>query len=86
LLNLQPRIIFDSGWIAILDLSDEEISELYCYCWDIENLWKFLRMHLSLDQLITKNINVVMTQIYMVLIAYLILELIEVHFSMVVQC
>jgi putative transposase len=65
----------------IPDLSDEEISELYRYRWDIENLWKFLKMHLSLDQLITKNINGVTTQIYMVLIAYLILELIEVHFS-----
>jgi len=65
----------------IPDLSDEEISELYRYRWNIENLWKFLKMHLSLDKLITKNINGVTTQIHMALIAYLILELIEVHFS-----
>lgn len=32
-------------------------------------------MHLKLDKLITKNINGVGIQIYMVLIAYLILEL-----------
>ncbi len=61
----------------IADLSDEEISELYRYRWEIEHLWKFLKMHLSLDKLITKNENGVTTQIYMILIAYLILELIE---------
>lgn len=38
-------------------------------------LWKFLEMHLKLDKLITKNINGVTMQIYMVLISYLILEL-----------
>lgn len=65
----------------IPDLSDEEISELYRHRWAIENLWKFLKMHLSLDQLITKNLNGVTTQIYMILIAYLILELIEVPIS-----
>lgn len=65
----------------IPDLSDEEISDLYRYRWAIENLWKFLKMHLSLDQLITKNLNGVITQIYMILIAYLILELIEVPIS-----
>jgi len=61
----------------ITDFSDEEISELYRYRWGIENLWKFLKMHLSLEQLITKNVNGVTTQIYMILIAYLILALIE---------
>jgi IS4 transposase len=35
-------------------------------------------MHLKLDNLITKNINGVTIQIYMVLIAYLILVLIEI--------
>lgn len=59
-------------------MSDEEISELYRHRWAIENLWKFLKMHLSLEQLITKNLNGVTTQIYMILIAYLILELIEI--------
>jgi putative transposase len=61
----------------ITDFSDEEISELYRHRWGIENLWKFLKMHLSLEQLITKNVNGVTTQIYMILIAYLILALIE---------
>jgi IS4 transposase len=35
-------------------------------------------MHLKLDKLITKNVNGVTIQIYMVLIAYLILLLIEI--------
>ncbi|QEQ00681.1 transposase [Thermosynechococcus sp. CL-1] len=60
------------------ELSDEEVSELYRQRWAIENLWKFLKMHLSLDKLITKSLNGVVNQIYMVLIAYLILELVEI--------
>jgi len=35
-------------------------------------------MHLKLDRLISKNVNGVTMQIYMVLIAYLILELMEI--------
>ena len=35
-------------------------------------------MHLKLDRLITKNVNGVRLQIYMALIGYLILELMEV--------
>ena len=35
-------------------------------------------MHLKLDHLITKNLNGVVLQIYSVLIAYLILQLIEI--------
>ncbi|AXY68126.1 transposase [Thermosynechococcus sichuanensis E542] len=60
------------------DLTDEEVAELYRQRWAIENLWKFLKMHLSLDRLITKSVNGVVNQIYMVLIAYLILELVDV--------
>ena len=56
-------------------LTNEEIGEIYRNRWQIEILWKFLKMHLKLDRLITKNINGVTMQIYMVLIAYLILEL-----------
>jgi putative transposase len=41
-------------------------------------LWKFLKMHLKLDKLITKNVNRVTIQISMVLIASLILQLIEI--------
>lgn len=59
-------------------LTNEEISEIYRNQWQIEILWKFLKMHLKLKHLISKNVNGVTIQIYMVLIAYLILELIEI--------
>jgi len=57
---------------------DEEIANIYKQRWQIELLWKFLKMHLKLDHLITKNLNGVVLQIYSVLIAYLILQLIEI--------
>lgn len=59
-------------------MSNEEIGEIYRLRWQIEILWKFLKMHLKLDKLITKNVNGVTMQIYMVLIAYVILELMEI--------
>lgn len=59
-------------------MTNEEIGEIYRLRWQIEILWKFLKMHLKLDKLMTKNINGVTMQIYMVLIAYLILELMEI--------
>ena len=59
-------------------MTNEEVSEIYRNRWQIEILWKFLKMHLKLDRLITKNINGVTIQIYMVLIAYLILQLMEI--------
>lgn len=62
----------------LVEMTNEEISEIYRLRWQIEILWKFLKMHLKLDKLITKNINGVTMQIYMVLIAYVILELMEI--------
>lgn len=59
-------------------MTNEEVSEIYRNRWLIEILWKFLKMHLKLDRLITKNLNGVTIQIYMVLIAYLILQLMEI--------
>ncbi|BAC07800.1 tlr0247 [Thermosynechococcus vestitus BP-1] len=59
-------------------LSDEEVSQLYRHRWAIENLWKFLKMHLSLDRLIAKSLKGMVNQIYMFLIVYLILELVDV--------
>jgi putative transposase len=59
-------------------MSNEEVSEAYRHRWQIEILWKFLKMHLKLDRLITKNVNGVGLQIYMALIGYLILELMEI--------
>ncbi|CCQ70021.1 hypothetical protein CWATWH0402_5839 [Crocosphaera watsonii WH 0402] len=59
-------------------VSNEEIAEIYIQRWQIELLWKFLKMHLKLDRLMTKNENGIRIQIYSCLIAYLILQLIEI--------
>lgn len=60
------------------EVSNEEIEEIYIQRWQIELLWKFLKMHLKLDKLITKNINGITIQIYACLIAYLIIQLLEI--------
>lgn len=60
------------------DFSYEEIGEIYRKRWDVELFWKFLKMHLKLDKLITKNSNGIQIQIYMSLIGYLILQLVEI--------
>ncbi len=44
----------------------------------IEVLWKFLKMHLKLDKLIAKNVNGIAIQIYVSLIAYLILQIVDI--------
>jgi putative transposase len=59
-------------------VSNEEIGEFYRNRWGIELLWKFLKMHLKLDRIITKNPNGIRIQIYTSLIAYLILQLVSV--------
>jgi len=59
-------------------MTNKEVSDVYRQRWQIEVLWKFLKMHLKLDRLITKNINGVSIQVYVVLIAYLILELMKI--------
>lgn len=59
-------------------ITDEEVMEMDRCRWGIELLWKFLKMHLKLDHLITKNPNGITIQIYATLIAYLILQLVEI--------
>jgi putative transposase len=59
-------------------VTDGEVREIYRCRWGIELLWKFLKMHLKLDKLITKNVNGIAIQIYATLIAYLILQVIEI--------
>ncbi len=60
-------------------MTDEEVTEIYRKRWEIEILWKFLKMHLKLDKLITKNVPGVTLQILISLIAYLIFQLIEIN-------
>jgi putative transposase len=59
-------------------VTNEEVMQIYRYRWGIELLWKFLKMHLKLDRLITKNVNGITIQIYISLIAYLILQLLDI--------
>jgi putative transposase len=59
-------------------VSNEEIGEMYRQRWQIELLWKFLKMQLKLDHLITKNEKGIRIQIYSCIIAYLILQLIDI--------
>jgi len=61
-----------------VEFSNEEVGEIYRKRWAIETLWKFLKMHLKLDNLITKNENGIQIQIYSCLIGYIILQLIEI--------
>ena len=51
---------------------------LPCLRWGVELLWKFLKMHLKFDKLISKSVNGIIIQIYSSLIAYLILQLISI--------
>ena len=60
-------------------VSNEEVAEIYIQRWQIELLWKFLKMHLKLDNLITKNENGIRLHIYSCIIAYLILQLIDIE-------
>jgi len=49
--------------------NNEEIADFYRLRWQIELLWKFLKMHLKLSRLITQNTNGIEIQIYSCLIA-----------------
>ena len=60
-------------------VSNEEVAEIYIQRWQIELLWKFLKMHLKLDNLITKNENGIRLHLYSCIIAYLILQLIDIE-------
>ena len=60
------------------EFSHIEIGEIYRKRWAIETLWKFLKMHLKLDELITKNENGIAIQIYSCLIGDIILQLTEI--------
>ncbi len=61
-----------------ITVSNEEVSDIYRLRWQIELFWKFLKMHLKLDQLISKSVNGVQLQLYACLCAYLIVQLLEI--------
>ena len=53
-------------------------TAVYRLRWGVELFWKFLKMHLKLDKLISKSVNGITLQLYASLIAYLILQLISI--------
>ncbi len=72
------RLVTNLPQVGETAITDEEVMDIYRCRWAIELLWKFLKMHLKLDQLITKNVNGIGIQIYVTLIAYLILQLVQI--------
>ncbi|MDB9417561.1 transposase, partial [Microcystis aeruginosa] len=60
-------------------VSNREVAEIYIQIWQIELLWKFLKTHLKLHNIITKNENGIRLQIYSCITAYLILRLIDIE-------
>jgi putative transposase len=54
-------------------MSHEEIAEAYRRA--IEVLWKFLKTHLRLDKMMSKNLNGMTMQIDAILIVYLLWQL-----------
>ncbi len=64
--------------LSSTEFSALEIGELYRKRWAIELLWKFLKMHLKLDKLMTKSVNGIKIQIYSCLIVYIILQLTDI--------
>ena len=72
------RLVTNLPQTGDLAITDKEVTEIYRCRWSIKLLWKFLKMHLKLDHLITKNVTGITIQIYVTLIAYLILKLVEI--------
>ncbi len=51
------RLVTNLPGVGEASVSDDEIRDIYRLRWGVELLWKFLKMHLKLDKLITKNVN-----------------------------
>ena len=56
-------------------MSNEEIAAAYRRA--IEVLWKFLKTHLKLDKMMSKNLHRITIQIYAILIVYLLLQCLQ---------
>ena len=76
--QVEYRLVTNLPATGEVAVTDEEVMKIYQCRWGIELLWKFLKMHLKLDKLITKNVNGIALQIYASLIAYLILQIVEI--------
>ncbi|MGC8580394.1 MAG: IS4 family transposase [bacterium] len=61
----------------IYDLPDEYIEEIYGRRWSIEGFFKIMKKYLKLNHFMSRKINGIMIQIFLALIAYLILLMIQ---------
>jgi IS4 transposase len=52
----------------ILDLTAYEIAAMYKQRWDIEVFFKFLKQHLNLKHIVSRNENAIKVMVYMTLI------------------
>lgn len=60
-----------------IDLTAEEVADLYLKRWQIETLFKWFKQALKMDKLISRSFNGVMIQIYIVLILQVLLTLFQ---------
>ena len=51
------RLVTNLPALGEAAVSHDEIRDIYRLRWGVELLWKFLKMHLKIDKLITKNVN-----------------------------
>jgi len=58
-----------------MDLSSEDISEIYRYRWKVELFFKFMKQQLQLKKIYSAKEKAVWNQIYLNLIAYLLVEI-----------
>jgi len=72
------RLVTNLPYDGDAAVSDEEIRDIYRLRWGVELFWKFLKMYLKLDKLISKSVNSITIQLYASLIAYLFLQLISI--------
>jgi putative transposase len=56
----------DGGDAAV---SDDEIRDIYRLRWGVELFWKFLKMHLKLEKLISRRVNGITIQLYAIVIS-----------------
>lgn len=76
--GVEFRLVTNLAELNEMKISNEELGDFYRLRWQIELFWKFLKMHLKLDRLITKNPNGIKIQIYACLIGYVLLKLVTI--------
>lgn len=71
--TIQNKIYFFIS--NLLSESAEKIALLYKQRWDVELLFKWLKQNLKITQFISENENAIKTQIYVAIIAYVLIKM-----------